>query len=158
MRSNTYLAYSKSVLILLAYLETIFCNNPKQTTNMKILRSFNLFKIVYEWTKTPFHANIPLRPVTLCLFSSHCDEVFHHEVFTYVEYRAVSGVFQTIDPPSVLHPASVSSPQGRGYTLAGRWGGGGVNILEDARHWIGLLQYNPSTCFTNEPVSAKNSY
>ncbi len=25
------------------------------------------------------------------------------------------------------------------------WGGGGVNILEDARHWIGLLQYNPST-------------
>ncbi len=30
------------------------------------------------------------------------------------------------------------------YTLAGRWGWG-VNILEDARHWIGLLQYNPST-------------
>ncbi len=28
-------------------------------------------------------------------------------------------------------------------TLAGRWG---VNILEDARHWIGLLQFNPSTC------------
>ncbi len=23
--------------------------------------------------------------------------------------------------------------------------GWGVNILEDARHWIGLLQYNPST-------------
>ncbi len=28
------------------------------------------------------------------------------------------------------------------YTLAGRWG---VNILEDAGHWIGLLQFNPST-------------
>ncbi len=24
-------------------------------------------------------------------------------------------------------------------------GGGGVNISEDARHWTGLLQYNPST-------------
>jgi hypothetical protein len=24
-------------------------------------------------------------------------------------------------------------------------GGGVVNILEDARHWIGLLQYNLST-------------
>jgi hypothetical protein len=23
--------------------------------------------------------------------------------------------------------------------------GWGVNISEDARHWIGLLQYNPST-------------
>ncbi len=41
----------------------------------------------------------------------------------YVEYRAVSGVFRTIDPPAPLHPASVSSPApkaGRGYTLAGR--------------------------------------
>ncbi len=72
-----------------------------------------------------------------------------HKVLTYIEYRAVSGVFRTIDPPPPLHPASVSSPRtkGGGYTLAGRWGGGGegVNISEDARHWIGLLQYNPST-------------
>jgi hypothetical protein len=28
------------------------------------------------------------------------------------------------------------SPSGKGW---------GVNISEDARHWIGLLQYNPST-------------
>ncbi len=42
-----------------------------------------------------------------------------HKVLTYVEYRAVSGVFQNIDP--------------RGQ------------FFEDARHWIGLLQYNPST-------------
>jgi hypothetical protein len=27
--------------------------------------------------------------------------------------------------------------------VRGCMGGGGVNILEDARHWIGLLQYNP---------------
>ncbi len=40
---------------------------------------------------------------------------------------AVSGVFQNIDPPAPLHPATVSSPRtkGEGYTLAGRWGGGG---------------------------------
>ncbi len=48
---------------------------------------------------------------------------------------------------STFHPASVSSlrTKGGGYTLAGRWGGGEVNILEDARHRIGLLQYNLST-------------
>jgi hypothetical protein len=34
---------------------------------------------------------------------------------------------------------------GGGYTLARVLRGWGVNILEDARHWIGLLQYNVST-------------
>jgi hypothetical protein len=34
----------------------------------------------------------------------------HDEVRTYVENRAVSGVFQNIDPLPPLHPASVSSP------------------------------------------------
>ncbi len=37
----------------------------------------------------------------------------HHKVLTYVEYKAVSGVFQNIDPPPPLHPASVSSPRTR---------------------------------------------
>jgi hypothetical protein len=36
---------------------------------------------------------------------------FTHKVFTYVEYRAVSDVFQNIDPPSPLLLASVSSPR-----------------------------------------------
>ncbi len=75
----------------------------------------------------------------------------HHKVLTYVEYRAESGVFRTILTPHPPLPlASVSSPrtEGGGYTLAGRWGDGGVNISEDARHWIGLLQYNPSTILT----------
>ncbi len=81
-----------------------------------------------------------------------------HKVLTYVEYRAVSGVFQNIDPPHpFFHPASVSSPphQRRGG------GGGGVhtrrlvrgwwvNILEDAGYWIGLLQYNLSTIVCTE--------
>jgi hypothetical protein len=71
-----------------------------------------------------------------------------HKVLTYIEYRAVSGVFRTIDPPPSLHPASVSSPRtkgGRVHTRREVRKGGGVNISEDARHWIGLLQYNPST-------------
>ncbi len=36
------------------------------------------------------------------------------KVLTYIEYRAVSGVFRTIDPPPPLHPASVSSPRTKG--------------------------------------------
>jgi hypothetical protein len=65
----------------------------------------------------------------------------HTKLLTYVEYRAVSGVFQNIDFPPPLHPASVfrsvtHSPGGEGV---------GGQFLEDARHWIGLLQYNPST-------------
>ncbi len=35
------------------------------------------------------------------------------------------------------------------YTRRAVRGGGGVNILEDARQWIGLLRYNPSTAFCN---------
>ncbi len=71
-----------------------------------------------------------------------------HKVVTYVEYTAVSASSKILTPHPPLHPASVSSSRtkggggGGGYTVAGRWG---VNILEDARHWIGLLQYNLST-------------
>ncbi len=72
-----------------------------------------------------------------------------HKVLTYVESRAVSVVFQNIDPPPPLHPASVSSPRtkggGGGVHTRRAVRGWGVNILEAARHWIGLLQYNLST-------------
>jgi hypothetical protein len=73
-------------------------------------------------------------------------EYYRHKVLTYVEYRAVSGVFQNIDPPSPSTPSECVLPphQRRGGTHS-PGGGGGVNILEDARHWIGLLQYNLST-------------
>ncbi len=61
----------------------------------------------------------------------------------------MSGVFQTIDTPPPLHPASCSSPRtkGGGGVVNTRRAvrGWGVNSSEDARHWIGLLQYNPST-------------
>jgi hypothetical protein len=59
----------------------------------------------------------------------------------------MSLVFQNIDPPSP--PPSLPSEcvlpspppnKGGGYTLAGRRGGWGVNILEDERDRIALLQ------------------
>ncbi len=65
-----------------------------------------------------------------------------HKVLTYVEYIAVSGVFQNIDPPppsppSECVPPPPPPPKAGGHTRhAVR--GVKVNILEDARHWIGL--------------------
>ena len=51
-----------------------------------------------------------------------------------------SSTILTPHPP--LRPASLSSPlnKGGGYTIAGRRGGWGVNILEDERNRIALLQ------------------
>jgi hypothetical protein len=91
-------------------------NNAKQTENIEILYlifalsirlgietdSVSLKKIVSE-TGSPYLCN--------------------HKVLAYIEYRAVCGVFRTIDLPPPLHPASVSSTRtkgGEGYTLAGR--------------------------------------
>jgi hypothetical protein len=69
--------------------------------------------------------------------------LYNHKVLTYVEYRAVSGVFQNIDPPPPPPPPSVCvypphrRRRGGGgvHTRRAGWGGG-VNILEDAN--IGL--------------------
>ncbi len=85
--------------------------------------------------------------ITTARFIPH---TLKHKVLTYEEYRAVSGVFRTIDPPPPLHPASVSylppaPPKAGNIHTRRAVRGCGVNILEDARHWIGLLQYNPST-------------
>jgi hypothetical protein len=57
----------------------------------------------------------------------------------YIEYRAVSGVFQNIDPPP-LHPASVGGEGEEG------------KFSEDARHWIGLLEYNVFTVSTHKNI------
>jgi hypothetical protein len=58
----------------------------------------------------------------------------------------VSGVFRTIDPQHCIQPASVSSPASKaGVHIRRAVSGWEVNILEDVRHWIGLLKYNPST-------------
>jgi hypothetical protein len=63
-----------------------------------------------------------------------------NKVLTYVEYRAVSGVFQNIDPPPPQSTQRVCPPPAPKAVM-----GVGVNILEDARHRNGLLQYTLST-------------
>ncbi len=77
-----------------------------------------------------------------------------HPQSTYI-YRAQSMVWRLPNywpppPPPPLHPASVSSPStkggGRGVHTRRAVREWEVNISEDAGHWIGLLQYNPSTC------------
>ncbi len=55
----------------------------------------------------------------------------------------MSRVFQNIEPPSPSPPGKRVPPAfvgGGEDTLAGRERGVGVNILEDARHRIALLQ------------------
>jgi hypothetical protein len=66
------------------------------------------------------------------------------EIITVRGESPMSLVFQNIDPHPLLRSASVYTPPplfgGEEDTLAGRRGGGGVNILEDERHRIALLQ------------------
>ena len=60
----------------------------------------------------------------------------------------MTGVVQNIDPPPPILPSECVLPlhqRRRGTHSPGGEGVGGVNFLEDARHWIGLLQYNLST-------------
>jgi hypothetical protein len=76
-----------------------------------------------------------LRSIILCqtFWSLSCDPL------TYVEYRAVSGVFQNIDPPPPLHPASVSSPCSKGWGYTDSPGGEGVggSIFGRRQAWGG---------------------
>ncbi len=82
-------------------------------------------------------------------------EQYTHKVLTHVEYRAVSGVFQNIgniDPPP-SPPSECVFPPATPIPRAVR--GLGVNILEDARHRIGLLPYN---LFTNTQVAISRQF
>ncbi len=102
-------------------------------------------------------ASVQFRPPTTGLTSLYLHP--QSTVLTYVEYRAASGVFQNIDPPPPSPPSECVLPphQRRGVhtrRAVGGWGGG-VNILEDARHWIGLLRYNLST---PPPLSSHSSF
>ncbi len=60
----------------------------------------------------------------------------NHKVLTYLEYRAVSGVFQNIDPPPppYIQPASVSSPRTKG---------GGVPTRRAVRGWGSIFWKTP---------------
>jgi hypothetical protein len=90
---------------------------------------------------------------TLYLMPYQTDNSQHHKVLTYVEYRAVPGGFQNIDPPPPSPPSECVLPphQRRGVHTCRAVRGVGVNILEDASHRIGLLQSNLSTCSTHWP-------
>jgi hypothetical protein len=83
-----------------------------------------------------FHSNTNPDPASKNNTDPDPHPGLHHKVLTYVEFRAVSGVFQNIDPPPPLQPASESSPRikGRGVHTRGAVRGWVVNILEDARH------------------------
>ncbi len=68
---------------------------------------------------------------------------------TYIHvYRVQSSVWRLPNywPPTPSPPSECVFPphQRRGGTHSPGGEGWGVNISEDARHWIGLLQYNPS--------------
>ncbi len=66
----------------------------------------------------------------------------NHKVLTYVEHRAVPGVFQNIDPPPPSPPCECVLPRtkGGGYTLAGLWGNGGSIFRKMPA--IGLASYS----------------
>ncbi len=70
----------------------------------------------------------PPSPPKAVMFPNWKFDTTQHTVPTYVEYRAVSGVFQNIDPPPPSPPSECVVPPtkgGGGFTLAGRGGGGG---------------------------------
>ncbi len=72
---------------------------------------------------------------------------------TYI-YRVQNSVWRLSNnwPPSSSPPSECVLPphQRPGGTHSPGGEGWGVNISEDARHWIGLLQYNPSTIKGND--------
>ncbi len=80
-------------------------------------------------------------------------QMLTHKVLIYIEYRLQSRVWRlpnywprTPSPPS---ECVLLQHQRRGGTHSARRRavrGWQVNISEDAGHWIGLIQYNPSTC------------
>ncbi len=55
----------------------------------------------------------PPRPLQLRCFLLDLQIYKIYKVLTYEEYKAVSGVFQNIDPPPPFHSATVSSPAGK---------------------------------------------
>jgi hypothetical protein len=66
----------------------------------------------------------------------------NHKVLTHVEYRAVSGVFQNIDPPPLSPPSECVLPRtkGGGTHSPGGEGGGGSIIWKTPD--IGLASYS----------------
>ncbi len=54
---------------------------------------------------------------------------FTHKLLTHVEYRAVSGIFQNIDPPPPSPPSECVLPRTKGggvHSPGGEGGGGSI--------------------------------
>jgi hypothetical protein len=98
--------------------------------------------------------------ILLYKFRCFCSKCKHldHKVLSYVEYRAVSCVFQNIDPPRPSPPSEcVLPPHQRRGVLHTRRAVRGVNILEDASHRIGLLQPYLSTIWTLQKSRSRSA-
>ncbi len=65
----------------------------------------------------------------------------YHKVLTYVEYRAVSGVFQNIDPPSPSPPGECVLPHNKGGDTHSPGGEGGEGSIFWKTPDIGLASY-----------------
>ncbi len=92
---------------------------------------------------------------TLCKLPIH---TVQHKVLTYIEYRAVSGVFRTFDPPPPSPPSECVLPplQRRGGLHSPGGGEGGGRSIFRKTPDIGLassMQYNPSTLYSVQPLS-----
>jgi hypothetical protein len=77
----------------------------KATITNKTRTGWIIFLQLARW------AALPARCSILYLFSIH---TYFHKVLTYVEYRAVSDVFQNIDPPLPSPPSECVLPPVRG--------------------------------------------
>ncbi len=115
--------------------------------SIKILKQCNFCSVVWFFT---------LGCLLYNLFSPF--EGSSNKVLTYVEYRAVSGVFQNIDPPFPPSECVLPRTKGGGVHTRRAVRGWGFNILEDARHRIDLLQYNLSTGPVHILISEQNWY
>ncbi len=77
-------------------------------------------------------------------FISDCDIWQEHKELAYIENRSVSGIFRTkLLTPTPSPPSECDLPPkagGGGVTNSPGGEGVGINISEDARHWIGFLQ------------------
>ncbi len=70
----------------------------------------------------------------------------NHKILTYIEYRAVSGVFRTIDPPPLSTPREcVLPPHQRYCTHSPGSEGVGGQYFGNCQTLDWPLQYNPST-------------
>ncbi len=67
---------------------------------------------LYSWGSLTLPNTLSFPAVSFQNFDFTRMQGYEHKVLTYIEYRAVSGVFKTSDlpPPSLLHPASVLPP------------------------------------------------